>query len=156
MATPVKRTTKASTMISAAARSRGGTAFGSQFILQALQIKVATVNSNRLGCFWWNRGACAGLACVDNARQPLRGVPKQNALPGGFHHTDVSCLVANPSAMRRREVVQVGGEIEEAIRVSGIYQCAACRIYDSDRHPNCLYVRKADVYRIGELYLCRP
>src|SRR6266480_622872 len=158
MPTPVNRTTNASTIMSAAPRSRQRTALGSRFILQALQIEVATVDSNRLGCFWWNRGACAGLACVNNARQggDLGRVPKQNALPIGFHHTNVSCLVANSPAMRRREIVQVGGEIEEAISGSGIYQRATCRIYYSDRHPNCLYVLKADAFRIGERCLVWP
>src|SRR6266487_559474 len=158
MPTPVNRTTNASTIMSAAARSREWTALGSRFILQVLQIEVATVDSNRLGCFWWDGGACAGLACVDNARQGgnLGGVSKQNALPIGFHHTNVSCLVANAPAMRRCEVVQVGGEIEEASSGSGLYQRATCRIYYSDRHRNCLYVLKADAFRVGERCLGWP
>src|SRR6266513_4331344 len=142
MATPVNRTTSASTMMSAAPRSREGTALGSQFILQALEIVVAIVDSNRLGCFWWN-------GVIPRASAPRGHDRFYSGFPVGFHITN--CVWStNAPARRRPEVRQVGGDIKNPIRGSGIYQRATCRIYYSNRHRNCLYVRKADVYWSGE------
>src|SRR5438552_16675950 len=62
-------------MRSAAARSREETALGSQAMLQGLQIEVATIDSNPLGCFAWEQGAAsrrlAGLRYRFHNRLPL-------------------------------------------------------------------------------------
>src|SRR5512132_1935742 len=76
-------------MISAAPRSREGTALSSHFILQCFQIEVATVDSNSLRCFGWEPGAASrGLAGLRNGFH--------NRLPLVFHIPDLFPCITNP------------------------------------------------------------
>ena len=89
-------------MRSAAARSREETAFGSQAILQGLQIEVATVDPNPLRCFVWEQVCFQGLAGLRNGFH--------NALPLVFHIPDLFPCITKPIGVL--EVRQVRSDVE--------------------------------------------
>src|SRR6266508_6202189 len=101
MATPVNRTTNASTMMSAAARFREETALCNRFILQGLEIEVAIIDSNALRRFLRNQLAGTGLASL---RDRLH-----NAFPLRFQITN--SLPSNTSAVGVLKVGHVKGNV---------------------------------------------